>query len=298
MDVRELGYFVAVFEERSVSAAARRCFVSQPSVSEALASLEHELGARLFVRHRKGAAPTAAGEQLYPLARRLVLEVQSLPALFKPAKTRRRLTLGLMRSLDVARARDLLATVTKDPSVDLVLVNEDEECDLRIVSRSMRKESEVFVPLWEERYVVALPRNHPLAAKPAVRGSDLAGQRLVARCHCENAARFRVDGGRFEVVAVAPTEDWAIALVSAGVGIAIVPEGVLGTDEKPSSRASTQVVVRPIHDVHAKRQVGIAYGAKGPPADVQKLVDALANRAPRGTRRRTRRRSSASQPQR
>jgi len=60
MELRELGYFIAVYEEHSVTRAARRCFISQPSVSAALAGLEHELGAALFVRHRKGATPTSA----------------------------------------------------------------------------------------------------------------------------------------------------------------------------------------------------------------------------------------------
>src|ERR1700709_1819130 len=102
MELRELGYFLAVYEERSVSAAARRSYVSQPSVSEALGNLEHELATRLFVRHRKGATPTAAGEQLYPIAQRLVAEARGLPALFQPAP-RRRLTGGLMRSLGQIR---------------------------------------------------------------------------------------------------------------------------------------------------------------------------------------------------
>ena len=54
MDIRELRYFSAVFEARSLTAAARRCFVSQPSISAAIASLEAELGASLFIRHKKG----------------------------------------------------------------------------------------------------------------------------------------------------------------------------------------------------------------------------------------------------
>src|SRR4051812_45845912 len=200
MELRELGYFLAVYEERSVSAAARRSFVSQPSVSEALANLEHELAIRLFVRHRKGATPTAAGEQLYPIARRLVGEARALPGLFQPAPRRRRLALGLMRSLDIARVRALVAALTRDDAIDLQLVDADQPCDLRIVSRGLRAEREVFVALWQERYVVALPRKHPLAAKRALRASDLAGARLIARCHCEHAARFAGPGQRFDVV--------------------------------------------------------------------------------------------------
>jgi len=272
MELRELGYFLAVYEERSVSAAARRSFVSQPSVSEALANLEHELATRLFVRHARGATPTAAGEQLYPIAHRLVTEARALPGLFQPAPRRRRIALGLMRSLDIARVRALVAILTHDDGLDLQLVDADDACDLRIVSRTLRAEAEVFVPLWQERYVVALPRDHPLAARRSLRASELAGAKLVARCHCEHASAFAGPGQRFDVAAVAPTEEWALALVAAGVGLAIVPEGVASRDDA--------VVLRPLRDIQARREVGLAYGAHGAPAgELQRIVELLVDRA-------------------
>jgi DNA-binding transcriptional LysR family regulator len=279
MDLRELRYFLAVFEERSVSAAARRCFVSQPSVSESIASLESELSTRLFVRHRKGATPTAAAEQLYPRARELVEAARALPALFRAGAEDagpRPLTLGLMRSLDVARTRDLLACIVKDGALDLRLVDAEEPCDVRIISRSLRAPEEVFVLLWEERYVVALPPGHALAQRKTLRASDLAGARLVMRCHCENASRLVGESRRVQVVAAAPSEEWAVALVAAGVGIAVVPEGVVSK--------SDGVVVRALDDERAKREVGLAYDAKAPPSpQVQRIVDAFSTR--RGTRR-------------
>jgi len=265
MELRELGYFLAVYEERSVSAAARRSYVSQPSVSEALANLEHELATRLFVRHRKGATPTAAGDQLYPVAQRLVAEARGLAALFQPAP-RRRIALGLMRSLDLARVKAIVARLTHD-ALDLQLVDADQPCDLRIVSRTLVKADDVFVPLWQERYVVALPRAHPLAAHRTLRASDLAGAKLVARCHCEHAARFAGPGQRFDVAAIAPTEEWALALVAAGVGIAIIPEGVARPDEA--------IALRPLQDIQARREVGIAYGAHGAPAELQRVIELL-----------------------
>ena len=82
MELRELRYFLAVYETGSVTAAARRCFISQPSISAALAALERELETTLFVRHRKGVAATAAAEALYVRARRLVDDALSLKALF------------------------------------------------------------------------------------------------------------------------------------------------------------------------------------------------------------------------
>ena len=64
MDIRALRYFVAVFEERNLTAAARRCFISQPSVSAAVQSLEQDLETKLFIRHKKGMSPTAAASSI------------------------------------------------------------------------------------------------------------------------------------------------------------------------------------------------------------------------------------------
>jgi hypothetical protein len=53
MDVRELRYFAAVFQERNLTVAAKRCFISQPSVSVAITNLEAELGTTLFIGIKK-----------------------------------------------------------------------------------------------------------------------------------------------------------------------------------------------------------------------------------------------------
>ncbi len=66
MDIRELRYFAAVFAERNLTAAARRCFISQPSISAAITNLEAELGTTLFIRHKKGVAPTKPPSSFIP----------------------------------------------------------------------------------------------------------------------------------------------------------------------------------------------------------------------------------------
>src|SRR3954469_5840351 len=178
MDMRELRYFAAVFEERAVTAAARRCYVSQPSVTAAIAGLEDELGTRLFIRHKKGVSPTASGDQLYPIARRMLDEAEAVRTLFRTPAPRRDVTIGLMRSLDIRRVLELLRPLTGAADLHLQLVEADERCDARIISRSLVDDRggrategrrglidrrETFVPLWRERYVVALPPKHELA---------------------------------------------------------------------------------------------------------------------------------------
>lgn len=255
MELRELGYFAAVYEERSVTAAARRCFISQPSVSAAIASLEHELGAALFVRHRRGATPTEAAERLYPTARRLVDEATALKATFRaPAAPEPPVSLGVMRSVDAERVRELVAVVVRElGGARLHVVGDSEPCDLRLVSRGLLARGEAFTPLWSERFVVALPSAHPLALRATLRAADLAGLPVVERCNCEYARHFPRGKRRIEVAAVAASEEWALALVGAGVGVAIVPSGV---------RHDAHVVLRELADVKVDREVGLAHGSK------------------------------------
>jgi DNA-binding transcriptional LysR family regulator len=261
MDIRELRYFAAVYRERNLTAAARTCFVSQPSISTAITHLEAELGTTLFIRHKKGVAPTASAEQFHALARRIIDETDAARSLFRKPSTRANVTLGLMRTLDVPRTIALLKPITSRADVALRLVGHDERADARIISKSMLRSDEHFVALWSERYVAALPPSHPLTLKEKLRTADLAGAPMIDRCHCEQSEFFGRTAQRHQTAAIAQSEDWAMALVAAGVGIAIVPEGV--------ARGNPDVAVREI-EVKVRREVGLAYRASVPLADALK----------------------------
>jgi DNA-binding transcriptional LysR family regulator len=259
MDIRELRYFAAVFRERNLTAAARRCFISQPSISAAITNLEAELGTTLFIRHKKGMAPTASAEQFHSVARRLIDDADAAKNLFRKPSARRQLTLGLMRTLDMPRTIALLKPLTGNADVALRLVGIKEKSDARIISRNIIAADEHFIPLWVERYVAALPPSHPLTLKERLRTSDLAGVAMIDRCHCEQSELFgRHLSSPRRPAAIAESEDWTMALVAAGVGIAIVPEGV--------ARANPDVAVREI-EIDLKRQVGLAYRAARPPSE-------------------------------
>jgi DNA-binding transcriptional LysR family regulator len=261
MDIRELRYFAAVYRERNLTAAARACFVSQPSISTAITHLEAELGTTLFIRHKKGVAPTASAEQFHVLARRIIDETDAARSLFRKPSARTNLTLGLMRTLDVPRTIALLKPLTARTDVALRLVGHDERADARIISKTMLRADEHFVALWSERYVAALPPSHPLTLKEKLSAADLAGVPLIDRCHCEQSEFFGRTAQRRQTAAIAQSEDWAVALVAAGVGIAIVPEGV--------ARSNPDIAVREI-EVKIKREVGLAYCASVPLADALK----------------------------
>jgi len=276
MNIRELRYFAAVFRERNLTAAAKRCFISQPSISAAITSLEGELGTTLFIRHKKGVAPTAAAEQFHAYARRIIDDTDAARNLFRKPSARHALTLGLMRTLDIPSIIALLKPLTGAPGVRLRLVGANDAADARIVSGSMIEADEHFVPLWTDHYVAALPPSHPLTFKDRLVTSDFAGVAMIDRCHCEQNEFFSRTAGPRETVAIAESEDWAMALVAAGVGVAIVPIGV--------ARSNPEVVIREI-DLELTRQVGLAYRASPPPSDLLQNFIATIERQPPGKRR-------------
>lgn len=53
VDLRLLRFFIAIYEENNITAAATRCYVSQPSLSAGLKQLEEELGGTLFERSKR-----------------------------------------------------------------------------------------------------------------------------------------------------------------------------------------------------------------------------------------------------
>ena len=100
---------------------------------------------------------------------------------------------------------------------------------------------------------------------------------MVDRCHCEQSEFFgRAASAQRQPAAIAESEDWAMALVAAGVGIAIAPEGV--------ARANSDVAVREI-DVDVKREVGLAYSSARPPSEaLQSFIAKLQRQRPKPDR--------------
>jgi DNA-binding transcriptional LysR family regulator len=110
MDERRLRYFLAIVEEGSVTAAAERLHVAQPSLSQSLRSIEQELGAELFHRVGRGLQLTSAGRALIGPARQALLAIDA-------ARSAVRETAELLAG-ELAIAA--LATLAADPLAELV----------------------------------------------------------------------------------------------------------------------------------------------------------------------------------
>src|SRR5579862_1009980 len=124
MQLHQLRYVVSVAEEKRFTRAAARLHVAQPSVSSAVAALEHELGAPLFHRDRNEVTLTGAGEVFLPWARQVLADCEAGTAAVRDllGLKRGRLVLGATPSLTTnLLPRVLAAFHLEHPGVEITL---------------------------------------------------------------------------------------------------------------------------------------------------------------------------------
>lgn len=261
-DLRALGYFVAAYEERSVTAASRRCFVAQPSISMAIKGLEEALGTVLFERSRSGLAPTPAGERLYPRACSLLAQSSAMVRDFRDAP-RETLGIFLQDDLMVEPAAPLFALIAQELPHTLVrLTASAQEARLRLVAEHCKPASDTFAPLWREPYVMLVPEQHPLRFKKRFGLADIEGLPLIEWPYCplhQSFIRLLAERGiALQVQASAAREELLLHMVDAGMGLAVVPQS--------HAARARRALTRPLDGPLAfSRHIGLACDASDAP---------------------------------
>lgn len=189
MDLRQLRYFVAVFEHGNLSRAAEDIPISQPALTRSIKMLEDELGVELFQRHARGAAPTPAGERFYHHAKSILAECARAREDAQEAHGRLsgEVTIGVgplfaSHIIDdiVARfcSKHELVTVTAlqgffEDLVSLLDLGQIEVAFCNFPVQELPK-SLLFESLFEVRTCVFVASTHPLARMPTPSKEALA----------------------------------------------------------------------------------------------------------------------------
>ncbi|NLQ23862.1 LysR family transcriptional regulator [Shewanella sp. S-1] len=232
VDLRLLRFFIAIFEENNITSAANRCFVSQPSLSAGLKQLEEELGGQLFERSKKGVKPLDSAHYLYPLAVKLVEEASKLSGLFMAKASRQKLRLAVMPDLSQRRLAGFLQQVNQAiEKLDLELLDYQSPADCRLTIDSLRHEDEVFFPLWEEDYVLCVPKDHTLAQVDSLRPEQLNGFDFIecppCEAHQQTIGLLACSNMSLNLVAKAESKSLVMSLVLAGFGVSFLPDGLI-----------------------------------------------------------------------
>ncbi|MCG8552937.1 MAG: LysR family transcriptional regulator [Desulfobacterales bacterium] len=256
MDVRLLRFFTAVYEERNFTAASKRCFVSQPSISTSIKQLEEEVGSTLFTRHKKGVDPTKEADQLYPIALRMLKDLQRLPEIFQREVNKQKFILSIMPDLNLAMISHLLRLLhERVGGLEFELVDFDSQADATLTLDAYKKDDEIFVPLWEDDYVVCVPPGHPFEEKEQIRPEDLHGLDFIAcppcEAHQQTIGLLSCSDMSLNIVARGEHKSHVLNLIKAGIGMSFLPTGLVeGVDG---------VVVRPYSGQRMFRRIGLAY---------------------------------------
>ncbi len=259
--------FVAVAEELHFGRAALRLHMTQPPVTQAIAQVEKTLGVLLFDRTRRRVALTPAGEALLPEVRELLARAQALPARARAAAAGEvgRVRLAFVSTIGFDQLPGWVRVFREhSPQVVLELVEATGDVQLRDLQRGdidagLMLHSPGFEPpglshlrVTVEPLVLALPEHHPLAAASqlpweAVLGEPLVifPRRIAPSLHDAVFGLYHA-AGRLPVVAQEAIQMQTIVnLVSAGLGLAWVPESVMqfrrtGVVYRTPDRASTR----------------------------------------------------------
>ena len=245
MDLKQLNYFVTIVDHRSFSKAAEKLHISQPSLSNAVKSLESELGFQILDRNTRNIELTEAGTILYKKAARLLLEMESVKKEMEDVKNigSGEIQLGMIESVKHWIPKVILQYNDDFPNMRIklteVLSGNDVKNSLRnykthaIITNQFIQEDDIeTIPLYNEKLVLVLHASNPLTNKATITFKDLVGEPFIIS---SEGFQTREDVlNAFEMEGVIPTIKYeierfetALSLVREGIGISLIPENYL-----------------------------------------------------------------------
>ncbi|MDA0563898.1 LysR family transcriptional regulator [Streptomonospora sp. S1-112] len=281
MDARHLGYFLAIVDHGGFGRAAAHLHIAQPSLSQAIAGLERELGVDLFHRVGRGAVLTDTGARIVEPARQVLRDLETVRATARSARglRRGRVALVTMPSPGIEPLTTLMARFAR--AHPLMTVSAESAFTPEEVVQAVRTgAAEIGLLGAAEHPRLADLRVLPVADQPLVllsppEGDDdpppgpvdragLDGLRLVVSQPGSLMRRLVDDilagGADAHIAAEVGHRTSILPLVLAGVGHAVVPESWRPTAERLGAR------VRRIEPVSLLRVMVVCRAARLTPA--------------------------------
>jgi DNA-binding transcriptional LysR family regulator len=248
IELRPLRQFVAVAEELHFGRAARRLAMTQPPLTLVVQALERALGVALFERTKRSVSLTAAGHALLEQARRLLVAAEALPAAVRAAALGRsgQLRLAFVSSIAYG-ALPLWVRGFREAHPDVQLQLREATLDVQLAAFAADEIDAGFVlhapgaappglaalPVLREAMWLALPDGHPAAVRKMLRDRDIADAPLLIFPRAVTPSLYdailaghRARGLTPQVAQEAIQMQTLVSLVSAGLGVAWVPETV------------------------------------------------------------------------
>jgi len=294
MTLTELRYIVAVARERHFGRAAETCFVSQPTLSVAVKKLEDELGVTLFERGPGEVSVTPTGRTIVEQAQRVLEEAARIREIAASGKDplAGTLRLGAIYTIGPYLLPKLIPILRRTAPAMQLLIQENfthrlaeelksGEVDVILVALPFEAPGIVTRAVYDEPFLVAVPKGHPWENRKRVTSEELTNESLLllGEGHCfrdqvmeichtvrareRSALAKTVEGGSLETIR---------QMVAGGVGITVLP----ATSTAGSGGASDLIRILPFARPAPTRRVVLAWRRSFPrPEAIEALRKAI-----------------------
>ncbi len=279
MTLTELKYIVAVAREKHFGRAAEACFVAQPTLSVAIKKLEDELGVAIFERGGSEVSVTPIGAQIVAQAEHVLEQTSFIKNIAKQNKDPLvgPLRVGVIYTIAPYLLPKLVPTLIEGlPQMPLVLQENFTvkliemlrvgELDAAIMALPFNDQGLMVRPLYDEPFMVALPRNHQWATRTSITSDELKQETMLllgaGHCFrdqvlevCPEMSRFSTGGGGIARTFEGSSLETIRHMVASGIGITVLPKASV-PDPLPSDSMLRYI---PFHDPAPSRRVVIAW---------------------------------------
>jgi LysR family hydrogen peroxide-inducible transcriptional activator len=277
MTLTELRYIVAVAREKHFGRAAEACFVSQPTLSVAIKKLEEELDVKLFERGASEVSVTPLGEAIVRQAQSVLEQAAAIKEIAKRGKDplNGALRLGIIYTIGPYLLPELVKNaIEMTPQMPLMLQENftvklldmlrTGELDCAIMAEPFPDTGLAIAPLYDEPFLIAVPKNHPLATRQRISADELKKETMLLlgtghcfRDHvlevCPEFARFSSDAEGIRKSFEGSSLETIKHMVASGMGVTVVPQ--LSRPREPQSH----VVYIPFEEPVPTRRVVLAW---------------------------------------
>lgn len=282
MNIRDLKYLVSVAELKNFSAAAKQCFVSQPTLSSQIKKLEESLGVTIFERTNKKVIATAIGNQLVVSAKKILSEVELMADIAESSinPLSGRFRLGAMPTLAAYIFPSIIEPIKSEmPELKLILLEEKTDKLLERLNQGKVDAALLALPvdnslfetkkLFDDYFFLAVQKGHQLCSKKNVDQNSLLENKLLLleEGHCLRDHALEICdlvGASEEADFRATSLETLRQMVKAGTGITLMPEIAINDEQ--------DICYLPFQSPRPKRTIGLVWRKT---STKQKVIESL-----------------------
>lgn len=279
MTLTELKYIVAVARQKHFGHAAEACFVAQPTLSVAIKKLEDELGVTIFERGGSEVSTTPLGALIVAQAERVLEQTAAIKEIAKqnkdplagPFRLGVIYTVGpyLLPSLVktmIQRVPQMPLVLQENFTVKLIELLRQGELDAAIMALPLPEQGMMIQPLYDEPFLVAMPKDHEWAERAAISAEELKNETMLllgnGHCFrdqvlevCPEMARFSTTGDGIARTFEGSSLETIRHMVASGIGLTVLPSASI------SNRADQEGMLRyiPFAEPAPQRRIVLAW---------------------------------------